>query len=486
MLKRRMGRMSNHSLPPKISGGLSRGPVSAHTRQAILEYLRGTEKDIESNQNEINKLKAKLLMLESKQTGLKKTTEEYRSFLAPVYKLPADTLLEIFRFCCEENEICGDKKKPPVALTLSSVSNYWRDIVISSADLWSSVSIDFQSWGNIHRWSGTALARELIVLFMERSKSVPLKIKVSFFKQPEQPSLPNNPPFGCQPVMDVLKANSYRWYKYEVFYSHFSGPSNRGPLSLPNLQHLTLCLRSPLGFDHPIIWNRFHDLPSLTSLKLDVDDTERTLHLPWEQLQSLHLDCCYSNSAFSIVSRCTNVQHLTFTNVSDADGFEAYIGERIISNTMVSMSIRGVKGSEYTTLGSAEIALIENVTIPSLESLEIVSYESPQDSDLYTIGGIDYIAQFIGRSSCSLTSLTLQSIYGITHVDVLMLLCLTPALKHLDLREHKYDTTNRIMTRNLSDRLSTRIHLNQASSDGSQQIFLPNLTELRVPVDPGY
>ncbi|KAJ8084404.1 hypothetical protein PM082_003173 [Marasmius tenuissimus] len=367
MLKRRMGRMSNHLLPPKMNGGLSRGPVSAHTRQAILEYLRGAEKDIESNQNEINKLKAKLLMLESKQTGLKKTTEEYRSFLAPVYKLPADTLLEIFRFCCEENEICGDKNKPPAALTLSSVSSYWRDIVISSAELWSSVSIDFQSWGNIHRWPGIALARELIVLFMERSKSVPLKIKVSLFKQPEQPSLPNNPPFRCQPAMDVLEADSHRWQKFEVFYPHLSGPSNRGPLTLPNLQHLTLCLRSPLGFDHPMIWNRFHDLPALTSLKLDVDDTERTLHLPWEQLQSLHLDSCYSSSAFSIVSRCTNVQHLTFTNVSDADGFEAYIGERIVLNTLVSMSIRGVKGSEYTD-GSQQIFL------PNLTELKLCTH----------------------------------------------------------------------------------------------------------------
>ncbi|KAJ8075505.1 hypothetical protein PM082_021135 [Marasmius tenuissimus] len=90
---------------PEVNKIPTRGPVSSHNKQLVLKYLNNAREDMARYELEISKHKAAILMLEARQTGLKKTMKKHSSLLAPIRKLSPDVLLEILSYLCDESSI---------------------------------------------------------------------------------------------------------------------------------------------------------------------------------------------------------------------------------------------------------------------------------------------------------------------------------------------------------------------------------------------
>ncbi|KAL0576981.1 hypothetical protein V5O48_004991 [Marasmius crinis-equi] len=439
-------------------------PVTFHDGQVIRQYLKDAGKDLESYEIEIQKLKATILTLETLQTGVRKAMERYGTLLAPVHRLPSDVLLEIFGHLCERNQLDRNYRMLPAVSTLASVCSRWREVAISTPVLWSSFTIDFDYWAVYHGSDGTGTLAELTRLFLERSKTTPLDIGLSF-------PLDWLTELDLAPTLDLLHANSSRWRKLETFYSEWIASPRAGLLHTPNLQHLTLITRVPWENNNTTdVLDRFAGCPVLTSVHLDLEGPELMLSLPWSQLRIMHLDNCESQPAFSAITRCSNLQKLTLEGINDDR--RPYVGSAIVSNTITSLSMQGdvAKGRE------ANIALVQHLSLPNLSYFEVVndSIHTPRQEPSYDAM---HLVQFITRSRCSLTSLRLKSV-SLTDTEVFSLLCLMPALENLDIGEYPGLETNRIITRTFSDHL----FLDQRASDTSHATLLPRLAELKLSI----
>ncbi|KAL0576982.1 hypothetical protein V5O48_004992 [Marasmius crinis-equi] len=452
---------SNRSLP-QLSR-LWRGAVTSHDRQIIERYLRDAENDMGNYEAEISKLKATILTLEAIQTGLRKTMGKYKALLAPIHRLPSEVLLEIFVRHCEQNSLGGyDCKYLPAACTVSSVCGRWREIAIAAPRLWSSFTIDFGAWSLYHGVEGTQKAADLTRLFLHRSKTAPLDIRIL---------LDVRAGFDCQPTLELIYAASERWYKFQTHFSEIVAESLTGHLELPNLQHLTLRTRLLMGTPRNTILNQFAYCPLLSSVSLDLaGGAANRVHLPWSQLRDMELlDGCPAAPAFSVIPWCPQLCRLILIDVDNDQ--QPYQGPRVVSHTIRSLSMQSARGGS-----EANITLAKHLTFPALSSLEIINgwermlpTRRPEEET--------HLKEFISRSGCSITSLRLQAV-SLTDEEVLRLLRLIPMLKSLAIGEYLHEPTNRIITHSFSEQL----FIDQETSADASHALLPLLTELRLSI----
>ncbi|EEB96130.1 hypothetical protein MPER_04790 [Moniliophthora perniciosa FA553] len=142
-----------------------RNTVSPSDRRIIEHFLRDSDK-------ELNEIKTTIMALESKQNGLKKKMDRYRTLLSPIHRLPPEVIVQVFTEVCDKNELY--KKKLPSALALSRVCGRWRDIALATPRLWSSLRIPVVSWDSDEGDRVASLTR----LFIERSRTAPLTLEL--------------------------------------------------------------------------------------------------------------------------------------------------------------------------------------------------------------------------------------------------------------------------------------------------------------------
>ncbi|KAF9266659.1 hypothetical protein L218DRAFT_829694, partial [Marasmius fiardii PR-910] len=65
----------------------------------ISQYLVDAEADLKAYQDEINGLKTRLIVLETRRDSLKEVIENYRSLLSPIRRMPSEILTRIFSLC---------------------------------------------------------------------------------------------------------------------------------------------------------------------------------------------------------------------------------------------------------------------------------------------------------------------------------------------------------------------------------------------------
>ncbi|KAK1221520.1 hypothetical protein PQX77_015639 [Marasmius sp. AFHP31] len=411
--------------------------MSPHGRHVVLQYLSDAEKDSDSYDLEISKLKAAILLLEARQTGLKKAMEKYRSLLAPIRRLPSEVLLEIFAYFCEESDIIEDKI--PEAQTLSSVCRHWREIVTSTPGLWSSFCIDF----TYHAESVSASYTKITSLFMTRSKTSPLHISMSF---PSDACMV----FNMDVTLKLLVNHSHRWESLQISGVEYLSHYHRGAFDLPNLRRLELNTDPENGDDEiEIQLPSFSNCPALTSVNLHFAFPEAVdqIVLPWSQVRDLTVLNCFDRATFSALGRCGNVEQLTLINMID-DIIE--YDERAIA------------------------ALPNDFSPPKLTRLEVRSGRCRMPRERRSCIPI-FLERFVPHST--ITSLGLHSVLLID-TQVLSLLHQMSALRILSVSEYEGEACNQIVTRDFSRYLFVA----QDTVDLYHPSFLPVLSELKLSI----
>ncbi|KAK7029007.1 hypothetical protein VNI00_014717 [Paramarasmius palmivorus] len=386
--------------------------MSSSDRHIITQYLLDSEQELRDCQAEMNRLQAALLMLEGKQSRLKKNMEKYRYLLSPIRRLPTEILSAIFVLACDGNVLSPSHSSP--AITLSRVCGQWRELSLSLPHLWASMIIRLEDWDE----SQGAL-ESIVTMFIKRSGTAPLELMLDFAMMP---------PLDPFPALQPLVWESCRWRSL-----HLTVPleivTHEGlkPIKdrLPALKQLIVIGTGTQMY--PSSLDLFKQCPKLESVS--VVFTAGNIPLPSHQITTYTLSCIQNTDISTRLAQMSSLKELEFARVIAAGGHH-------ISDTIESVLI-----SQIHSDGDVE-SIFRYTTLPKLKTLRICSFKP--GTQLWRTWNESIAKEFFHRSSCSITLLQLKWT-PITDEQTSELLRVLPTLETLDIEECP-NMNNRIIT----------------------------------------
>ncbi|KAL0069613.1 hypothetical protein AAF712_003271 [Marasmius tenuissimus] len=468
--------MNNDGPLPNVQR-LLRSCISSSEQSLVSEQLRDAEKELRCHEIEINKLKATLLSSENKRSRLTHKIQRFRSLLAPVHRLPTEMLANIFKHAIHGKSYHEriSRTQASTVFTLSMVCGRWREIILSTPSLWSYVSLQLEDWmydeeydedeGTRHVATDmeveTSRLARIVQLFLKRSQSTQLDLDLNFvLSSPSE----TRTYIAVRRLCDVLFPTAQRWRSLNIsgqtlasdnqtLYSLFS--------KLSSLKHLALPGRFWSG--RPL-----SGCPSLTSISLREDVIPVMLLVPWQQVKRLDFSG-YSGSiqkAVDVLRPCSGVEDLTLELAPFAISTDLPVVVPLVRSFTV-------KGFNAFRADSNSISIFQCLSLPKVSALSITGDE--------THLVVEAFADFLRRSSCNITHLTIQvsDEYRADMDTVIPFLRLLPTLKVLRLEESRgYGGTrqNECVSRTLLRQLSSH---QRCDSDSP---FLPHLSELTLSI----
>jgi hypothetical protein len=157
----------------------------------VHDTISSAQADISQLDGEIHRLQALLDGLIHKRDALQTYTHLHTALLAPIARLPPETLSEIFLHCQDEQNL----RKTP--LFLGSVCSRWRIIALSTPPLWASLTLTIRS---AHLQSDVMLVKT----WLARAGICPLTIRLACQYYGRLGAL--------QPLMDAFLLHCEWWY----------------------------------------------------------------------------------------------------------------------------------------------------------------------------------------------------------------------------------------------------------------------------------
>ncbi|KAK1221100.1 hypothetical protein PQX77_016147 [Marasmius sp. AFHP31] len=430
--------------------GLFRNTITSDDRHVISQFLLDAEKEMKECQAEMNRLRSAMHQLENRRNGLKKTMAKCRSLLAPVHRLPAEILAIIFSFCSQPNDLTRPSRFP-VVLQIAQVCGRWRNVGLENPSLWSSIRILLKYWKDKPRSLTT-----LTELFMERSKVSPLELELHFYADDASESDLGHGSDSEHPFAPVLAALSLE----TVVAGNLSNCTSQHYPPGKNAFSSTVSTDKPFIYSKSSVW-----CPSLHSLSVGPECFLREeLALPWHQLKELTIRFSFSPRALWFIALHPYLESLTLFRVG---------GKRDNRSHLISDTIRQV----HAIMENQEDAnMLSDMTLPALTSLTMEA--APEKLVLWNIWGESVATDFLIRSGCSLTSLSIKWI-PITDHQIIRLLEQTPTLSSLSIEETSKETPNAIVTGVLLRRLIVE---HEDSTFQSGRTLLPSLTDLTMVI----
>ncbi|KAJ7693087.1 hypothetical protein B0H17DRAFT_509260 [Mycena rosella] len=301
------------------------------------------------------------------------------SRLAPVRRVPPELLSAIFRGVFLSN--------PPITLgstspsPISAVSSHWRAVAVSTPHIWTDFAISILGGQNTLR---------TLELYLTRSHSVEIVLRI------RAPNFTHMNQVNHTIVTKLLQASD-RWATADLRLSHRLLPlfsTIRGRIS--SLKSLSLYVdteirRWPAGGGEPqspaTDWDMFELAPRLDRVSLmGVNAIPR---LPRDQVQELELAA--SESVPRLIRIASHFPHLR--RLSFGGGF---------ANPSIPSPGDVLHVSTLISCGPVPLQTLQILSTPQLVHLHIrnerMQWKLPPFRD------------FIARSGCTLTSLTIQSI----------------------------------------------------------------------------
>ncbi|KAK7060873.1 hypothetical protein VNI00_000606 [Paramarasmius palmivorus] len=446
----------------------NRLPSQAEEAQ-LAALLEVETKELERLEEDITRIRLTLEDLERRRDALRKTVQRRQSWISPIRRFPVELLGEIFSYAClgvrpdeysldisttidpknvlecpfvdcYECETTSDNEitfKPTLATTcrLSHVCHWWRDIIIASPCLWSSLRLDVSRMGEKQE--------NLVQLYLSRSERHPLRIYLH-----EHPQFAWS---GYHRIENTLGDTGFRvfcsviaeLYRCREFYYAIDTEGLLDDMEVMLWDRFTskgLPLLQIFGEAIQDVWdedNKFWDLvkasPNLTEMTAqtlkesweyprtlqilnvkDQDDSRllcRTLsRLP--NLKSLHLHNFFPLMATPPLPCSTNIHDFTITTetrLSALDVLFSFLTSPSLSSITISTCQRFfATGFDHTT---------------NSKNLNVISYKDDQLAALHAL---------IARSGCSLSSLTLH-VEPFSGTEIISLLESQPSLIELEL-----------------------------------------------------
>ncbi|KAK1217576.1 hypothetical protein PQX77_019765 [Marasmius sp. AFHP31] len=449
--------------------GSFRDNITSSDCQIISQSL-DAEHEMKEYDAEVNRPRTAIHLLENK-SELKKSTVRCRSSSSLVHRLPTEILTKIFSIACENDLLWKDIY--PDVTRLYRVCGRWWEVIRSAPKLWSSMNIRFR------RWEKSFPALEKVVrLFLDRSDTQPLNLELDFYSKypgqcPEQDILP---------IIHALHEHAARWQVLSIDYPPSTFALPPGHLGLPALQQLKID-----GVQPNILSSLFMNSACLRSLNV-TRAYAKTLpsDIRFHQIKTLTIRSTLAAPAIEYFARFPALETLYMYKIYSFDSWDDL--EHHSSNTLTSMTCQFDDQHALDTT-------MRCLTLPSLTSLQVegtaTSFAPFEMKDRWSTWEGGAVADFLSRSSCSITSLCLNYL-PITDIETISLLEFLPTLVSLEIGERPRcprfpedceggPLPNRIITQPFLQRLAVQREPFRSPSHR----FLPLLTDITITMRIG-
>ncbi|KAJ7465091.1 hypothetical protein FB451DRAFT_429401 [Mycena latifolia] len=263
-----------------------------------------------------------------------------RQAIAPVHKLPAELLVEIFRSVPSE-EITQ-------ILALSQVCAYWRQVAHTTPQLWTQT---------LHATVDKTPPESYVAgakIWLERSAPLPISVYLHARK-------------GADPgaLIDVLATVAHRWKRATFSLDSLSLLSCILPNPLGALEYLTLiCVGDKKSHANVVT---FLNATRLCSLNLTTRQT--TLPpMPWSQLTKINVDNPSPRACLDALIQCTNIVSARFDTfpwptLPDLSDMEI--------TTLARLESLHLNFSIFSEVGSHFMPFITRLALPALKDLRL-------------------------------------------------------------------------------------------------------------------
>jgi len=265
----------------------------------VRKALRYANSDLHELHGDIAYVQAILDELRLKRESLRKFTIEHDAFLAPIRRLPAEILIEIFMLCMNYDLSSFSPNRSPSLF--GQVCRGWRQVALSTQKLWSSITVTYYR-------PSSAKAK----LWISRASSAPLTICLNSVH-------PQTGRVGkIQPVIAVLAQHCDRWRHLELCLDDsmlpcFSSIKHR----LPWLESIRI--ERPTGLHELDV---FEVAPRLRSFFSGPYVYLTRLKFPWHQLTDLNahmhtiIECLNALQLVPNLVKCTLYSQLSLSEAS--------------------------------------------------------------------------------------------------------------------------------------------------------------------------
>ncbi|KAL1718768.1 hypothetical protein EV715DRAFT_290919 [Schizophyllum commune] len=292
---------SSVQIEPRISladveslrtGALLEPTDVAHAREL-------TERRISSVDEDVASLHKVLTELEEHKRRLLRRVDVQKAYVAPIRRLPAELLSEIFYHCCIQYDDITSKDSC-MPLLLGAVCKTWHDIAHDTPRLWTDVRMSKGRRGGNN--SPPKILRARLQLYLRNSKELPFSDAVQYHSRLDSGN-------SHAVAFPLLLQHAERWTSVDISSPGFS-KATQG-ITFPRLHTVTgdgfgMALLEPEG---PML----EHAPALRRAILrDIHDYGSVPTLPWTQFDWMQLSCSAS-FALQCLSQCSALATLKFS-----------------------------------------------------------------------------------------------------------------------------------------------------------------------------
>ncbi|KAK7039150.1 hypothetical protein VNI00_010054 [Paramarasmius palmivorus] len=414
-------------LPPVSHVLLRLNTLPSHTElRQEHSYLEREERELRRYNQEITRLQQALGQLEVQRRALLERMECRRSWIAPIRRLPAEVLEEIFDIVCQPYslEISFYQKPGERARTmiLSHVSYQWRRIVGRCARLWSRICINVEA-------SNDRSIKILLGLYLTNSAEYPLVFELVG-------DVDSTRSRTCyQSVIAKISPHCKRLQRFVLNIDNKHGrmyTRAREDLTLPSslryFEHSGELEGTAEWFSKAL-----RGAPKLTTVKCS-NFVSKDL-LPYHQLTTLEvedLEAVKYKDLVEVLGHCTSLRSLKIgfsCHGFNRDGLDAgsYMHSNFTLPCLDHLSISNPTRYSFLTI------ILRQLTLPSLKT---VSLRATLSSNPATHESrLQPVSDLIRRSGCQLIEISIDS-YGSfpSQTEFLHVFELSPELERIRLR----------------------------------------------------
>ncbi|KAJ7586297.1 hypothetical protein C8J56DRAFT_944314, partial [Mycena floridula] len=397
-----------------------------------------------------------LMSLRNQQKSLERLGKVCEGLRAPIRRMPAEVLQNIFILLEGKSRMAGPKTNIE-GFQVAAVSHRWRNVALSTKQLWTTITVDERSSSNS--------AKQLQVLgrVLELSGSQPLSLMIS-----------TGPNLNIQ-LAARLCVESHRWIR-AVFNWNFRSQIWNNPATswLPNIEHLTVTIdivAPPHGTASPA-----HSTPKLHTLEVtgaQMYDWRRIQILipppvfriaqdvlTWTNIRQLILTLIPLNLMLNLISKCPN---LTSATIKKCELLSLAVASPS-SNHQSSLTTLSIIDCPITIVDS----IFQQINFPQLTTLTIEGNLAADDSSFPFAA----FRSMLHRTKAKLQSLTLDDV-TISSSDH-HLFELVPSLTSLTI-----ESTTGLISDSILNRMNTNREL-------PARVLLPNLEKLTLRLMSGF
>lgn len=344
---------------------LSTTPVTIHRKRGSSPpgWDHSADVTIPHLREALDSLDTQVASLLSKRQELESHLEQAVRSQSPIFRLPEELLSLIF-----VTGVCdaGDEDSLLVS-SLMLVCRYWRDIVVDTPELWSTICI------SPHDSIEKARRR------LSRSKSVPLDVTINFSPRVDNPSAVTE---NIVRAMDLFRPALWRTRSFRL--SVPNRPQAHAALlrcreDAPFLETLSICVYHSMQDDHHAspclpLFNGY--TPRLRSCSFT------SFNFGWDRriisgLRVLHLGGYWNGyspsveTLLDVLRSCPDLQEFALRNMTDVDLDNLMLHDQEFSAAKVVKLPRLTKASFYYAGNMRTRLLLSQITFPALEAVDL-------------------------------------------------------------------------------------------------------------------